>query len=70
MEELFPSIPDEIRAKTQFWLDMVFAQKDILTGLKMFTEYLESCEDEEEKAYIDFCFQSRLEQLKNESNIN
>lgn len=64
MEELFSSIPEEVRAQTQFWLDMIFAQKDILTGLKMFTNYLESCEDEEEKAYIDFCFQSRLEQLK------
>lgn len=70
MEELFSSIPEEVRAQTQFWLDMIFAQKDILTGLKMFTNYLESCEDEEEKAYIDFCFQSRLEQLKNESSID
>ena len=70
MEELFSSIPEEVRAQTQFWLDMIFAQKDILTGLKMFTNYLESCENEEEKAYVDFCFQSRLEQLKNESSIN
>lgn len=70
MEELFPTIPEETRAQTQFWIDMIFAQKDILTGLKMFTKYLESCENEEEKAYIDFCFQTKLEQLKNERNIN
>lgn len=68
MEELFSEIPEDIRARTAFWIEMALKQKNILDGLKMLAEYTESCANEEEKNYIDFCLNTKLEQLSNESN--
>lgn len=69
-EEIFSSISEETRAKVKFWLDIAFLQRNIFKGIEMFVKYLDSCSDEEEKNYAEFCFQTRLEQLKNDKSNN
>lgn len=67
-EELFASISEDTRAKVKFWLDIAFLQHDIFKGIEMFAKYVNSCRDEEEKEYAELCFQTRLEQLKDDKN--
>ena len=64
-EELFASISEDTRMKVKFWLDIAFLQRDIFKGIEMFAKYVNSCKDEDEKIYAEFCFQTKMESLKN-----
>ena len=68
MEELFTNIPQEVKDITATIFQFALWQKDVPSALKVLQDYLDSCEDEEEKAFIDFYFAMRLEELKNENN--
>lgn len=67
MMELFPNISDEIREKTKSWIDLVLMQNNIINAIKAFKAYKDSCRNDEEKAFIDFYFKTRLETLINEN---
>ena len=60
MMELYPDISEEVRQKTQFWLDMAFLQ-NVPKGLKMLMQFEETL-TEHERDYVDMCFQLRLEE--------
>ena len=68
MKELFTDVPEIVRAQARFWVEMGLRQRNPLDGLKMISEYANSCSNEEEKAFVDFYFHMRMEQLKNENN--
>ena len=69
-EELFPFISETTRANIKFFLDVAFQQHDVFKGIELFTNYVNSSLTEEEKEYADFCFQIKMEQLKNDQNDN
>lgn len=70
MVEIFQSVPDHIKTLAKLWVDLALQQENILDGINMIIEFMKSCDNEEEKEYIDFYFKLRLEQLQNESNSN
>ena len=70
MEELFVNIPDYIKILSEFWVNLSLRQDDPVSGLQMLYDFAQSCPTEEERAYVDFYFNLRMEQLNNESDSN
>lgn len=70
MIELFSEIPQQIKDAAKFWVDMALQQKNPIDGVKMISEFIKTCSNEEEREFIDFYFNMRMEQLRNESNSN
>ena len=65
MVEIFANIPEEVREQTTLIVNFIFSQLDPESGLKFIESYISSCENEEEKEFIRFYFNMRLEQLLN-----
>ena len=68
MIELFPNVPTQIKILNEKWVDLALEQENGLTGAKMIHDFVNSLNNEEEKDFVDFYFQLRMEQLKNEDN--
>ena len=68
MVELFSDIPQEVRDRAKFWVDMSLRQSTLIQAAKMIREYINSCANEEEADYADFYFNVRMEELLNASN--
>lgn len=66
MSELFPNVPQLTRNRTQFWLEMAFSQRDSKKAAEELVSFRNSLETEEEKEYLDFCFNAMIEKLKEE----
>lgn len=66
MIELFPDIPEQVRKNAEFMFEMALRQKNILSTIKVLNEYTETCSSEEEKEFVEFYFNMRMEQLLNE----
>ena len=65
MKEIFEDIPQYVRDRAKFWVDLALTKNNPLEGIQMVAEYANSCEDEDEKDYVDFYFNMRLEELIN-----
>ena len=68
MIELFPNVPTQIKILTEKWIDLALEQENGLAGAKMIHDFVNSLNNEEEKDFVDFYFQLKMEQLKNEDN--
>lgn len=68
MIELFPNVPGYIRDLAKNWVDLALQQPNPFEGVKMVSNFANSCQTEEEKKFVDFYFRLRLEQLRNESS--
>ena len=68
MIELFPNTPQYIRDLAKYWVDLALKQKNIFEGVKMVSDFANTCINEEDKEFVDFYFKLRLEQLRNESS--
>lgn len=68
MTEIFASIPEEVKTQTQLIADFIFSQLEPEAGLKFIENYISSSENEEERDFIRFYFNMRMEQLLNENN--
>jgi len=68
MIEIFANIPEEIRKQTELIANFIFSTLKPEAGLKFIESYIASCENEEEKEFIRFYFNMRMEQLLNENN--
>lgn len=62
MKEIFENIPQTVRERTQFWIDLSFAWFKPEEGAKMLNDYRNSLKTEEEREYLDFCFSARMEE--------
>lgn len=67
MVEIFANIPERVKEQAKFWMDFSLNYPP-LEALKMLKDYSNSCIDPEEKDFVDFYFNLRWEELKNESN--
>lgn len=70
MIELFPNVRDSTKQLAKNWVDLALIQDNKLTGAKMVFDFKNTCNNEEEKDFVDFYFKLRMEQLLNESNID
>ena len=68
MIELFTNIPEEVKEQTKLIINFIFSQLDPESGLKFIESYISSCENEEERDFIRFYFNMRMDQLLNENN--
>ena len=68
MVELFADLPDEIKRKNEYIIDFIIKTFNSQQCLAFISSYLNSCENEEEKQFINFYFSLRMEQLLNENN--
>lgn len=68
MIEIYKDIPEEARKQTELVANFIFSNFEPEAGLKFMESYIASCENEEEKDFIRFYFNMRMEQLLNENN--
>lgn len=68
MIELFPNVSIHIRDLAKYWIDLALRQTNPMESAKIMLEFINSCNTQEEKDFIDFYFNLRMEQLKNEGN--
>ena len=68
MVEIYKDIPEEIRKQTELIANFIFSTLEPEAGLKFMESYIASCENEEEKEFIRFYFNMRMEQILNENN--
>ena len=66
MQELFPNIPETVRKNAEFIFDMALRQKNLLSTIKVLNEYTNTCASDEEKEFVEFYFNMRMEQMLNE----
>lgn len=67
MTELFTNIPESVKQNAEFMFNMAIKQPYAANAAKMLNEYTNSCFNEEEKEFVQFYFNLRLEQLQNET---
>ena len=68
MKELYANVSDSIKTLTHYWVELALQQKNPMDGAKMISNLVDACSTEEEKEFVDFYFNLKLEQLLNESN--
>ena len=68
MIEIFENIPIEVKQQTELIANFVFTHLEPESGFKFIENYISSCQSEEEKEFIRFYFNLRMEQMLNENN--
>lgn len=69
MIELFENISEKSRKQAEFIFDMAMLQPNISSTLKVLNDYTDACFNEEEKQFVEFYFNLRMENLLN-GNFN
>ena len=67
MTELFTNLPESVKRKTEQFVDMTLAQDDPFDIVNILNEYTENCQNEEEREFVQFYINMRLEEMKNGS---
>lgn len=62
MTELFENLPEEVKRQDKMFVDMAFLHADAKSIAEIVSNYIDSCADEEEKEFIDFCFKIKLQE--------
>lgn len=70
MIELFTNIPKEVKEQTEVVANFIFSNFEPEAGLKFIQSYISSCEEEDERDFVRFYFNTRLEQLLEEGESN
>lgn len=70
MIELFAGLPSNLKIQIQKFIDGILNKYDLIEAVKIIADFSNSCSSEEEQDFIDFYFNMKMEQLKNESNSN
>lgn len=68
MIELFANLPEEVKEQHERIINFALENFEPQQCLSFLKSYINSCENEEEKEFIDFYFSLRMEQLLNENN--
>ena len=74
MIELFKNVSDKVKNETKFWFEICLLKNDPREAAKILLDFQKTLQTEEEKDYVDFYFNMRMLQLReeelNESNSN
>lgn len=63
MIEIFENIPQRVKDNAEFIFNVAMAQKDLVHAVDTLKEYWDTCYNEDEKEFVKFYFQMRLEQM-------
>lgn len=67
MIELFTELPDNVKRQAEKFVDMTLQNDDPFDIVNILNEYTNSCQSEEEREFIQFYINMRLEEMKNGS---
>ena len=67
MTELFTELPDNIKRQAEKFVDMTLQNDDPFDIVNILNEYTNSCQSEEEREFVQFYINIRLEEMKNGS---
>jgi len=67
MTELFTNIPESVKKQTELFVDLTFKNEDPFEIVNVLNEYTENCKNEEEKEFVRFYINMKLEEMKNGS---
>lgn len=70
MIEIFNNIPDKVKEQAEFIFNIAIKYSDISRTIKILNNYINTCINEEEKKFVEFYFNLRMEQLLNGNNNN
>lgn len=67
MTELFTELPDNVKRQAEKFVDITLQNDDPFDIVNILNEYTESCQSEEEREFVQFYVNMRLEEMKNGS---
>lgn len=70
MIELFSNISQNTRKRAEAMFKIALAQPTLLKTVQTLHNYTELCTNDEEKEFVEFYFNMKLEQLQNGDNDN
>ena len=70
MIELFANVPQQIKNRLRFWLEMLSKEKNPIIWSRKILDFRETLQTEEEKEFVDFYINYLGELKKNEDNSN
>lgn len=70
MTEIFADVSESFKTRTACAFDLAARQKNIVKMVNLLKEYTEYCITDDEKDFVEFYFNLKMEQMKNESNSN
>lgn len=70
MIEIFENIPQSVKNKAEFVFNMASYRKSAPSIVKILNDYTNSCTNEEEKEFIRFYFNLRMQELLNGNDNN
>lgn len=68
MVEIFSNIPEQVKQGAELIFNAALKTHDAIQMTTMLNDYVNNCIDEEEREFINFYFNLRMEQMLNESN--
>ena len=68
MVEIFANIPERVKQGAELIFNAALKTHDAIKMTTMLNDYVNNCIDEEEREFINFYFNLRMEQMLNESN--
>ncbi len=70
MIEIFDNIPERTKKQAEFIFDMAMRHSNLPTVVKILDNYTNTCINEEEKEFLNFYFNMRMEQMLNGNNFD
>lgn len=67
MTELFTELPDNVKRQAEKFVDITLQNDDPFDIVNILNEYTNSCQSEEEREFVQFYINMRLEEMKNGS---
>lgn len=69
MIELFSDISPRLKENAEFIFDMALRQKNLYETAKILQNFTQLIEDDNEREFVEFYFNMRMEQIKNDNNF-
>lgn len=70
MTEIFENISDEVKLGAELVFNAAMQSRDAIKMVKMLDDYTNNCATDEDRNFVLFYFNMRMEQIDNESNDN
>lgn len=70
MIEIFENVPERAKKQAEFIFDMAIRHSSLPTIVKILNDYTNTCIDEEERDFVNFYFNMRMEQMLNGNDFD
>ena len=65
--EIFTDIPEYTKQQAAAWFELAFRQPDAIRAVNMLKEYRDSCLNDREREFVDFYFNMKMEEMRQEN---